>query len=268
MRSNASRVLFDGARALLGPRRARRRRSPTTARVSAWISSISPAISRAAPPAFSARRRTSSATTAKPRAVLAGASGLDRGVERQQVRLLGDLGDALDDRADLGRLAFERADRDGGRPRGVADGGHRRPTRGTTAATPSRASSRASRAALGRLTGRVGGRVDGVRHLARGQGGDADHPQLVLGAAGDLGHRERDLGHRAPGLVGGARRRCPDESLTVVAVATTSPIILRRLTVMRLEGDARARRARTSARRRRVRSPPAIRSPARSISRR
>jgi hypothetical protein len=48
-------------------------------------------------------------------AVLAGARRLDRGVEREQVRLLGDLGDALDDRADLARLALERGDRLGRR---------------------------------------------------------------------------------------------------------------------------------------------------------
>ena len=39
----------------------------TTVRVSPWIWSISPVISPAASPAFSARRRTSSATTANPR---------------------------------------------------------------------------------------------------------------------------------------------------------------------------------------------------------
>ena len=37
----------------------------------------------------------------EPAALLPGASGLDRRVEREQVGLLGDCGDRLDDRSDL-----------------------------------------------------------------------------------------------------------------------------------------------------------------------
>ena len=44
-------------------------------------------------------------------ALLAGAGGLDRGVERQQVRLLGDAGDRGDDAPDLLGLGAELADR-------------------------------------------------------------------------------------------------------------------------------------------------------------
>jgi hypothetical protein len=44
--------------------------------------------------------RASSALLARPR-------GLDRGVERQQVRLLGDAGDRVDNAADLVRAACE-----------------------------------------------------------------------------------------------------------------------------------------------------------------
>jgi hypothetical protein len=45
--------------------------------------------------------RTSSATTAKPRPLFAGAGSLNRGVEREQVGLVGDLLDQADDAADL-----------------------------------------------------------------------------------------------------------------------------------------------------------------------
>ena len=56
----------------------------------------------------SASFRTSDATTAKPLPGLPGARGLDRGVQRQQVRLLGDLVDQLEDLADLLRPLAER----------------------------------------------------------------------------------------------------------------------------------------------------------------
>ena len=90
----------------VAPSRPRRR---ATARcVSSWISLISLAMWPAALCDPSASLRTSSATTAKPRPGLAGAGGLDRGVERQQVGLLGDAGDRRDDAGDLGRALAER----------------------------------------------------------------------------------------------------------------------------------------------------------------
>ena len=46
----------------------------------------------------------------KAGAVLAGLGGLDRRVEGQQVRLVGDAGDRRDDLADLGGLAGQRRD--------------------------------------------------------------------------------------------------------------------------------------------------------------
>jgi hypothetical protein len=42
--------------------------------------------------------------------VLAGARGLDGGIEGEQVGLIGDPGDGLDDVADVGRLLFEFGD--------------------------------------------------------------------------------------------------------------------------------------------------------------
>ncbi len=59
-------------------------------------------------------------------ALLTGAGGLNRGVEREQVRLLGDAGDRRDDLVDLlglgGELADDVVDGGGGVPHGM----HRR----------------------------------------------------------------------------------------------------------------------------------------------
>ena len=57
-------------------------------------------------------------------AVLAGTGGLDRGVERQQVRLRGDAGDRLDDPADLVALLAQRPDRLGRVRRRGFNGAH------------------------------------------------------------------------------------------------------------------------------------------------
>ena len=51
--------------------------------------------------------RTSSATTAKPRALLSGARGFDGGVEREQIGLIGYFADCLDDGGDLVGLTAE-----------------------------------------------------------------------------------------------------------------------------------------------------------------
>ena len=58
-------------------------------------------------------------------ALLAGASGLDGGVERQQVRLLGDAGDRVDDPADLLRASRELLDRGRDLGGGVGDAADR-----------------------------------------------------------------------------------------------------------------------------------------------
>ena len=134
-------------------------------------------------------------------ALLAGAGGLDRGVERQQVGLGGDRGDRVDDPADalgaLGQLADRGAGLLGGvgdvadRVGGVADGEH---------------------AVVGELAGAVGGLgrdqralgagVGGARGLLDGVAGVLDHPHLALGALRDVGHRGGDLADGAAGLVG------------------------------------------------------------------
>jgi hypothetical protein len=104
MRANASRVRSTTST----PSSVRRAPSSTTSTallVSCWIAATSPEISCAACWDSSASLRTSSATTAKPTALLAGAGRLDRRVQRQQVGLLGDPGDRLHDRSDLLGLA-------------------------------------------------------------------------------------------------------------------------------------------------------------------
>src|SRR3954453_7411053 len=100
-------------------------------------------------------------------AVLAGAGGLDRRVEREQVRLLGDLGDALDDRADLARLALECGHGLGGGGGGVAHGGHRGGGLEHGGDALARQLTRLGGGA-GRLAGGLGGRVDGLGPLAGG----------------------------------------------------------------------------------------------------
>ncbi len=118
-------------------------------------------------------------------ALLAGAGGLDRGVERQEVGLVGDAGDRLDDAADAlghpGELLHDLGDL----------------RRRTRSATPSRRSPRARRssALLGHgagARGGVGGVASGGGAVAGGRddllGGGAhglDAAHLLLGAVGD-----------------------------------------------------------------------------------
>ena len=137
-------------------------------------------------------------------ALLAGAGGLDGGVEREEVGLLGDAGDGVDDAADLGGLggealhggadlragALDLADRVGGL-RGGAD------------------------AVLGDPAGLLGGFGGGRRGLGAGAGGAGrflhglsgglDHADLALGAMGDVGDGGGDLADGATGLLGGGR---------------------------------------------------------------
>ena len=158
-------------------------------------------------------------------AVLAGAGGLDRGVQRQQVRLLGDAGDRGDDAADALGLLAEVADRarpPPGSPRA------RRPSprdasvdrAGALARRPARAAS----AAAGRLAGVLGAERAGGRDL----GGSRRAPA-----------RPRGPGARRPGRP--RRRRsaisptarpassdvvaiCCEAAETVPADAATSPM--------------------------------------------
>jgi hypothetical protein len=80
---------------------------PATSPATLLSGSISFEIVSVACLAWLARFLTSDATTANPR--LAGAGGFDRGVQRQQVDLSGDVADQLDDAAHrLRRPNFER----------------------------------------------------------------------------------------------------------------------------------------------------------------
>ena len=71
--------------------------------VSAWISPIRPAIDRGGLLGLLGQLADLVGDDREAAALLAGAGGLDRGVERQEVRLLGDGGDRVDDPADLAR---------------------------------------------------------------------------------------------------------------------------------------------------------------------
>ena len=84
---------------------------PATCSDTFWVAA---AVSRA-------RSLTSLATTAKPRPSSPGAGGLDGGVERQQVGLVGDGADDPDDVVDGGRRGAERLDL-GGHRRGLGHG--------------------------------------------------------------------------------------------------------------------------------------------------
>ncbi len=134
-----------------------------------------------------ARRRTSSATTAKRRPCSPAAAGLDGGVERQDVGLLGDLGDQVEDAVDLL----------GARARACRRGRRWRAMRFCTSSTPrhrlldrgrrrSRRSARrwaASSAWSAALPAIWRG---GARQLLHG-GGDLDHRgRLLRGARGQL----------------------------------------------------------------------------------
>ena len=83
------------------------------------------AISFVAPEERSARVRTFSATTAKPRPLFARARRLDGGVEGEEVGLGRDLVDRLDDVADLLAVLTQLIHRLGGAADGTGDGLHR-----------------------------------------------------------------------------------------------------------------------------------------------
>ena len=161
-------------------------------------------------------------------ALLAGAGGLDGGVERQQVGLLGDAGDGVDDAADALALGAQLADGLAGLGRGVADGGHGLGRRARRSRCRRRAAARASSAArevscaswaeavVAPATCSVVARaeVDGA-HLALGAGGDvADGAGDLLDRAARIGRRRRDelrgAGHaRWPSATSGSPR-CAD----------------------------------------------------------
>src|SRR4051812_47012002 len=137
-------------------------------------------------------------------ALLAGAGGLDRGVEGQQVRLLGDARDRGDDAGDALRLGAELTDGLGRLQRAVADRTHGLGGPGDGAG-----------ALLGDLARRHGGGRRVLRVLRPGGAGRGDllgrelgllhRADLALGALGDLAHGRRDLADGATGLLGGGR---------------------------------------------------------------
>ena len=125
-----------------------------------------------------ARWRTSSATTEKRRPSAPGRRGLDRGVERQDVGLLGDLGDQVEHPVDLLRAGAERvgAVGDGADPLlHLLDAGDRlvdRRRAGVAARLGPRGELGLARGVLGDLRG-------GARQLLHG-GGDLDHRGRLL----------------------------------------------------------------------------------------
>src|SRR3954449_284701 len=133
-------------------------------------------------------------------ALLAGARRLDRSVQRQQVRLLGDAGDRGDDAADALGLGAELTDRLGRLDRAVADRAHGLGGPGDGAG-----------ALLGDLARRHGGGRGVPRVLRAGDAGRGDllgrelgllhRADLALGAPGDLAHGRRDLADGPTGLL-------------------------------------------------------------------
>ena len=133
--------------------------------------------------------------------LLAGAGGLDRGVQRQQVGLPGDTGDRLDDRADLLGLLGQPGDRLGHGVRGIAHRVHRlRGLLGRAHAFLGRLACLAGD--LGGDAGVLGARLDRARHLFRGLPSQIDRLHLALGAGRDLAHRAGHVAGRSPRLLG------------------------------------------------------------------
>ena len=105
--------LGDGAGARLGARRRRSRRRRRRGRSRAGSAPIS--VGDRAGGGLGALGELAHLVgdDGEAAALLAGARGLDGGVQRQQVRLGGERGDRLDDRLDLARAGGEVADRGG-----------------------------------------------------------------------------------------------------------------------------------------------------------
>ena len=167
-------------------------------------------------------------------ALLAGAGGLDRGVQREQVGLLGQRGDRLDDRLDLLGARGEVADRGGDLVGGGLHAGHRlegvlrgRRRRRGRRRGPRRRRGRPRGPARRSAGGDRGGLLGGVAH-------DLDAARLALGAGRDGTDGVGDLGRggaRSPArwrpCGARPRRRSAEEP-------ATSPIIVASLTRMPL----------------------------------
>jgi hypothetical protein len=118
--------------------------------------------------------------------MLAGARCLDRGVQRQEVRLVGDAGDRLEDAADLVRLTRE-----------LVDPGLRLLPGDANALHYAVGLDGGVDALVAELL-RPGG---GGRHLVGELAAALKHQRLALGALGDLGARRGDPVHRVRGLI-------------------------------------------------------------------
>ncbi len=131
--------------------------------------------------------------------LFAGAGGLDRRIERQQIRLRGNPGDRLDDRADVLALLGQLANRARHRVGRAPDVGHRRARLlGGGYTLPHDLAGLFGD--LGRHLGLLGAALHRGRHLLDRGTDRVDHLDLPLGALGDVGNRAGDLVRRPAGL--------------------------------------------------------------------
>ena len=201
-RENASRACSTVAT----PSSVRRAPSSTTSTaraVSVWISPIEVGDLTGRAPGLLGELAHLVGDDREAAALLAGAGRFDRGVQREQVRLLGDAGDRVDDPADAARTSRPSRDRDarlaGSRSRTASIASRRRATAPPPARRPRgrhrrRPSPRLRCSALSAPAARP-----------RTASGLLDRADLALGALGDLAHGGGDLADGAAGLVG--RRR-------------------------------------------------------------
>ena len=204
-------------------RRAPSSTSPTARAVSAWISAIRSAIVPAAAWDSSASWRTSLGDDREATALVAGAGGLDRRVQCEQVRLRCDRGDRVDD-------APMRSERCRGADRSTASRGARTASIATAARRPLARRRRRSPAPPGgqdRVAGMGRRRRRPPRRPPRPSA--AAPPRLAPGARrrGHVGHGRGDLAAARPASPEVAAS-WPEAALSVPAVPETSPTISRR----------------------------------------
>ena len=144
---------------------------------------IRPLISLAASAERCARARTSDATTAKPRPASPARAASTPGIERQEVRLEGDLVDDADDLGDLGR--------------GLLDAAHRLDGVAHDAARFLGARLGLQHGGLG-LAGAFGGLAHRGGDLVERRRGLLERGRLLLGAARQVVGRVRDLARAGP----------------------------------------------------------------------
>ena len=148
---------------------------------------------------------------------LAGRRGLDRGVQRQHVGLLGDVGDQLGDLADLLRRLAQALDALGGLLDLVADRVHAADRVLHRRAGPTRPRVSDWRATCGRLLRLRRHVVDAPGHLQHRLAGVADLAQLLARRGQQLGRGRLDLLRR----VGHAARPCPAPATPALRSSST-----------------------------------------------